>query len=213
MSSKRRTQSSGANGAKSTGPATPAGKLKSALNLNNHRNLEAYVPLACENPANLLLCHQQHHDTFQPTNAVESALVEEMASCYWRMRRAWCTPSLGKHAGSYADIAEPPAVAGDGRLANRYQIMYQRALSTLKLMRSLNPAYEPRPINDQPVPGVPGLKPARTPPPTPPPPSQAIDSESLGSACFRLHGDPAAPAADPAPEATPPNVKRSGGAV
>jgi hypothetical protein len=34
-----------------------------------------------------MLC--QHLDRFQPADGVEFAMVEDLASAYWRMRRAW----------------------------------------------------------------------------------------------------------------------------
>src|ERR1017187_2799503 len=134
MSSMRRILSSRANGARSRGPATPQGKRRSANNAVRHGLLAKCVVMSGES-----------HENF------EFGMVEEMASSYWRLRRAWAIetrllddsandqPSgdqVGRIAAAFGALADGPRLA----LLLRYQAtlhrMYQRATRTLLLLRS-----------------------------------------------------------------------------
>src|SRR5580700_5988678 len=89
MSSLRRVQSSKANGARSKGPSTPAGKQRSSLNALRHGLCAKCIVLDHESRENFLTLLQQHVDRFQPADEVEFNMIEEMCAAYWRQRRAW----------------------------------------------------------------------------------------------------------------------------
>ena len=151
MSSMRRVLSSRANGARSRGPATPQGKRRSANNAVRHGLLAKCVVMSGESHENFEALLRQHEERFGPLDSVEFGMVEEMASSYWRLRRAWAIetrllddsandqPSgdqVGRIAAAFGALADGPRLA----LLLRYQAtlhrMYQRATRTLLLLRS-----------------------------------------------------------------------------
>jgi hypothetical protein len=104
---------------------------------------------------------------FKPSDGVELGLVEEMLSAFWRQRRTW---ALETRTVDIA-ISSEPGEAGLTRLAKaftnasvqlpleliqRYETrlhrIFQRALSNLVVMRSLDEQYnlqnEPNPISE-----------------------------------------------------------------
>ena len=89
MSSLKRILSSRANGARSRGPTTPAGKKASSLNAIRHGLLAKCVVLTNESRENFDILLDQHIDRYRPADDVEISVVEEMASAFWRMRRVW----------------------------------------------------------------------------------------------------------------------------
>ncbi len=150
MSSLRRIQSSKANGARSKGPSTPAGKQRSSLNALRHGLCAKCIVLDHESRENFLTLLQQHVDRFQPANEVEFGMIEEMCAAYWRQRRAWSieTALLDKHIalqpdGANADrmatafdtLAAAPTLPLLHRYETRQHLMYQRALRTFIMLR------------------------------------------------------------------------------
>jgi hypothetical protein len=191
MSSLRRVQSSKANGALSKGPVTPAGKQRSSLNALRHGLCAKCIVLDHESRENFLILLQQHVDLFQPANAVGAGMIEEMCAAYWRQRRAWSieTALLEKQIGLQPDggNAERMAAAFD-RLAavpalpllHRYEtqkhLMYQRALRTPAILRTVKGPNDPSPISEhspsaveQPPPPSPVTFPPNRPLPIPAP--------------------------------------------
>ena len=80
------------NAQKSTGPKTPAGKATASLNAIKHGLLSDSVVVAghfyTENPLEFqLLCCELEQD-LRPVGRVEELLVERIAICFWRSRRA-----------------------------------------------------------------------------------------------------------------------------
>src|SRR5262245_8794539 len=76
------------NAQKSTGPRTPEGKARSALNALSHGLLAKEAVLQDENEAEfnaLLDAYIGHH---QPATPQEEFYVREMACCDWRLRRS-----------------------------------------------------------------------------------------------------------------------------
>jgi hypothetical protein len=199
MSSLRRVQSSKANGALSKGPSTPAGKRRSSLNAIRHGLCAKCIVLDHESRENFLILLQQHIDRFQPADEVEFGMIEEMCASYWRQRRAWSieTALLDKHialqlgetgperlAAAFDTLAAAPTLPLLHRYETRQHLMYQRALRTFIMLRTVKLPNDPSPISEHPpeviAPSAPTVE-----EPLPPPP--AADSESLGSACFSLH--------------------------
>jgi hypothetical protein len=90
MATLKQIESARRNGEKSTGPKTPAGKAKSAMNALKHglRSDKLYV-LRNETPANLRALFEACVGKFQPSDDFELELVSEIAHARWRMRRFW----------------------------------------------------------------------------------------------------------------------------
>src|SRR6266576_651878 len=90
MPSKLRSDTARANGAKSRGPKTAAGKEKSSLNSLRHgltaRNTSRFQNESVEDVHKMLA---EFHAAYKPANAVESDLVDQMAAARWRTRRIW----------------------------------------------------------------------------------------------------------------------------
>jgi hypothetical protein len=229
MSSLRRVQSSKANGALSKGPATPAGKQRSSLNALRHGLCANCIVLDHESRENFLILLQQHTGRFQPANEVEVGMIEEMCAAYWRQRRAWAieTELLDKQialqpgetapermAAAFDHLAAGPTLPLLHRYEARQHLMYQRALRTFIMLRTVENPNDPSPISEHPPDEIAPIAPAVEQPP--PPPQPAADSEALGSACFSLHQSaphaPRPPDAAPSTAATP-RVRESGGAA
>src|SRR5580700_8865439 len=199
MSSLRRVQSSKTNGALSKGPSTPAGKQRSSLNALRHGMCANCIVLDHESRENFLILLQQHIDRFQPANEVEVGMIEEMCAAYWRQRRAWAieTALLDKQialqtdgdssdrlAAAFDTLAAAPTLPLLHRYETRQHLMYQRALRTFIMLRTVKIPNDPSPISERPPDVIaPAAPPVDQPPPAPP----AADSETLGSACFSLH--------------------------
>ena len=75
------------NGAKSHGPITPAGKLKSAANSLRHGLTAKAVVLPTESREDYEALLASYLQRFHPADQVEMDLVESMAVSRWRLRR------------------------------------------------------------------------------------------------------------------------------
>jgi predicted nucleic acid-binding protein len=89
MSSQQKIDSARANGAKSHGPKTDAGRKISSQNAVTHGLYANAVVLPSES-------HEQYQETldaylqqFQPEGPIEHDLIEEMVAAKWRQRRLW----------------------------------------------------------------------------------------------------------------------------
>ncbi|HTW63975.1 MAG TPA: hypothetical protein VME17_05130 [Bryobacteraceae bacterium] len=87
MSSPRKIAAARANGAKSHGPATAAGKQASARNAITHALTARTVVLFNESPADFDAQLRDYLDHFQPQTKPESDLVHELAAAHWRLAR------------------------------------------------------------------------------------------------------------------------------
>ena len=80
------------NAQKSTGPTSPEGKKRVSRNALKHGLLAKEVVIlegdGAENPAEFDALLADLVDEFQPQGVVEETLVERIATCYWRLRRA-----------------------------------------------------------------------------------------------------------------------------
>ncbi len=79
-----------ANGARSRGPATPEGKLRSSENSLRHGLLARTAVLANESHDGFEEMLQGHIRRIGPRDSVEHEAIEEMCSAAWRLRRLWC---------------------------------------------------------------------------------------------------------------------------
>lgn len=85
--SPRKAATARANGAKSTGPKSPAGKARAAMNSLKHGVYSESLILPNEDPADLAALRTYYFNRFQPVDPVEVDLVEVMIVCMWRLRR------------------------------------------------------------------------------------------------------------------------------
>jgi hypothetical protein len=80
------------NARQSTGPVTPDGKTRSARNALRHGLLSAHVVVSAGDGAERTEEFQALLDSlleeFDPHDVIEQALVERVAACFWRLRRA-----------------------------------------------------------------------------------------------------------------------------
>jgi hypothetical protein len=89
MSTERQQNASRANGSKSRGPVTPAGKLASSRNAITHGMLSDTVVLKAESQDRFLHLLSALLDEFQPQTPFEESLIENMAVARWRQMRIW----------------------------------------------------------------------------------------------------------------------------
>ena len=88
MPSQLKSAASRANGAKSRGPKTPEGQERSSRNSLRHGIVaRKTILLECENPDQFQAMLEEYAATYQPGNAVEQDLVDEMLSSRWRSGR------------------------------------------------------------------------------------------------------------------------------
>src|SRR5689334_8515840 len=89
MNSSRRAEASRANGARSHGPKTAEGKRRSSMNAMRHGLLARNVVVGAESGEHFNLLLDEHLHRFRDLDGVEFGMVEELATCYWRLRRCW----------------------------------------------------------------------------------------------------------------------------
>ena len=77
-----------ANAQRSTGPKTDLGKAASSRNAIRHGLTGKQVVINGEDPAAYEALRQDLIASYQPANAAESTLVDEIAQCFWRLQRA-----------------------------------------------------------------------------------------------------------------------------
>jgi hypothetical protein len=89
MPSQQKIDSARANGAKSHGPKTEAGRKISSMNALTHGLYAKGVVLPNEPHAQYQEMLEAYLQQFQPNGPVEFDLVEEMVAAKWRQRRLW----------------------------------------------------------------------------------------------------------------------------
>lgn len=232
MSSQRRIVSSRANGAKSHGPITPEGKKRSSQNALDHGLFAKCVLLDGEGIEEFEVLMQAHLDRFQP-DKVELCVIEQMCAAQWRLGRVMTmeTQALNKQlalqpaganpyplADAFAAAAASPAMALLQRYESRLQLIYQRAIRSLKLLRTIE-AGPNETAKNEPNPSAEHSEPVQSDPPSPP---QPADSEPVVEARIsRPKSSPQKPAPAPnvpaqppvAPPAPPASPKEPGGDV
>jgi hypothetical protein len=95
MRTQAQIDASRTNGAKSRGPTTPEGKVRSTGNAIRHGFLRDTVVLLGESEERFL----EHMDSFiadfKPASELELSLVEKMAVCRWRQLSVWGLETAG----------------------------------------------------------------------------------------------------------------------
>ena len=181
MSSEKRILSSRANGARSRGPVTTAGKKASSLNAIRHGLLARCVVLKNESRENFDILMGQHLDRYRPADGVEFSVVEEMASAFWRLRRLWAIETrlfdeaigtrepgdeIGRMAGAFSELALSPQLALLNRYEARLHHVRQRAFKNIHILRNTPPPPDD-PAFDTPSPDFAAAAPDPVPPATP----------------------------------------------
>jgi len=162
MSSLRRIRASRVNGTRSLGPVTAEGKRRSSQNALRHGLLADCIVLQGESRQGFQDLLQEHVERFDPSDAVEFGMIEEMASAQWRLRRLWAIEtdtfdeslaaepegtSLRRIAAAFRKLASGPALTLIHRYETRLHMMYQRAFQNLLVLRATNIPNEPNPIS------------------------------------------------------------------
>ncbi|MBK5294582.1 MAG: hypothetical protein JJE04_23240 [Acidobacteriia bacterium] len=201
--SPKKAAASRANGAKSRGPLSPAGKARSAMNATIHGCYANAVLLVNEESAGWEELLLDFISRFNPIGKVELGLVEEMAAAHWRIRRYWFAESATLDIemvrqqpdleAKYELISEPERLSHAiahftsqpqrtlefyHRLESRLRRHYSRALSDLLKIQQLR-------LQSQPValpPDPPIIKNDETNPPASQPPISQPLAASQGAA-------------------------------
>jgi len=161
MRSEAQNEASRANGAKSHGPITEEGKQRSSQNAVKHGLTARSVVLCHEDRELFNQLEQDYIDSLRPCTVFELHLVQRIAVCEWRMRRAYSVAtaitdqSLMDHKAQ--DEAENPGLDDDLRTAlafmrvdkylaavdrseARFERTQARALAEFHRQRKLRPA-------------------------------------------------------------------------
>ena len=201
-----------ANGRRSRGPVTAAGKQRSSQNAVRHGLLARCLVLQDESPEGFRQAHDEHVAQLQPANPLELAIIDEMVAAMWRMRRAWAIETnlmetasstsdpLQRITDAFKELAATPALSLLHRYETRLHMVYQRALKNLLLLRSLSPAEaaepielppppSPEPTPPAPEPPAPSLEPDPAPSPRPAAAQPAIFQTNLDVLCFQPQPD------------------------
>ena len=152
----KRSESSRINGAKSRGPVTPEGKARSSRNALTHGLTAQDICLSVEDQDQFNQLRSADVDKFQPQEAVETGLVNEMVAAKWRQQRLWKLETADLDFGiaemkkKLAGVDPPPFVlaafaANDenkpldlyARYEARLSSIYNRALRNLRELRRL----------------------------------------------------------------------------
>ncbi len=88
MTSRKRLIANRENAKKSTGPKTAEGKTASKMNAIKHGLLAQDVVLRGESPNEFDALRDDLVDEIRPVGCLEIQLVERVAACLWRLRRA-----------------------------------------------------------------------------------------------------------------------------
>lgn len=191
MSSQRKIDSARANGAKSHGPITRAGREISSKNAITHGLYSAQVVLNGESRQDYQHLLDAYLREFHPQGEVESDLIEDMVAAKWRQRRirAVETELLNKEtlklekqldqedadynaiapvASAYSALSMYSALPFLARAEARLERCYSRALKNLLELQRRRKAAQP-----------PSTRPEKeneetNPIPKPPPPSTTI---------------------------------------
>jgi hypothetical protein len=171
LTSPARAAASRANGAKSLGPVTPAGKDITSRNAIRHGILSRFLVMRDEIPDLFEDLYARFHRDLSPRNDVERALVEEMVTSWWRKQRVWGLESariqyqmkMNDAMGRLVEVDDPATLTalavGDLadnsrvldlclRYETRYERQFHRALYRLLDLRSRDPGILPGPGSD-----------------------------------------------------------------
>ena len=219
MTSQKRAAASRANGAKSHGPITPEGKKRSSQNALNNSIFSKCITLLGEPPEGIAELRNDYDERFDAANQAEQCCIDQMVAADWRLARILTAetqvlnkllhrqpagPNPFDFADAFEAAANSPVLALLQRTETRLQLMFQRAIRTLKLLRTIPVPIQEENTNNEPEPA--------------PADAQPTDSEDLGRVCSispksrrRTRNPP--PKLSVALPASPPSPKEPGGAI
>jgi hypothetical protein len=191
MPSQLKSQTARTNGAKSSGPTTPAGKSKSSQNSLKHGLNSKQILLPTESAEEFQTLRTSYFDQFQPATPIEAELVETLAATRWRLRRLATIESniFNNHMLEKCDLymsEKLQSIDEEGRLAWAFKSLadsgpslaliiryeatlsrsYDRAFKQLQILQNQRPTKQP----NEPKP-PPSLSPSPSPSHTRPQPS------------------------------------------
>jgi hypothetical protein len=161
----KRTIASRANGARSQGPTSDAGRRRSSTNSLRHGLLAKAVVLKIESTSVFGQFFDEHLQKLNPVDGPEYAIVEEIVAAAWRLRRLWAIESTlynqavdrstsntlpGQAADAFTALGSSNQLQLLDRYESRLQRMCQRALKTLDQFRKL-PKVQPHPEPNEPI--------------------------------------------------------------
>jgi hypothetical protein len=115
MSTRRQRAASRANGQKSQGPITEAGKAKSRFNALKHGIDAKQQIMFTESAEDLAVLAAEYHELHRPANADERFLVDTLINNEWRLRRLRCVETeLWRAAGQQFMDAHQVEAANSG---------------------------------------------------------------------------------------------------
>jgi len=140
MSTERQQNASRANGSKSRGPVTPAGKLASSRNAITHGMLSTTVVLNGESTDRFLELFDALLDEFQPQTPFEESLIENMAVARWRQMRIWGMEKAGmEHEMHRLGVMPNPAgLDPSGQAATRAAIAFRTLSDDSRSLELIN---------------------------------------------------------------------------
>jgi hypothetical protein len=187
MPTQLKSDTARANGAKSHGPKTAAGRAKSSRNATKHGLSRNPVVLECENDDDFQALHDRQMAIHQPATPAEMDLVDQMIAARWRILRLQSIeteildtelrrqrkvekecPSgrLVQLSDAYTrEVDSSRAIALASRSESRLNRIYQ---SNYKVLRELQTARMKQSTQPE------AVKPQPASPPTPRPPMEKI---------------------------------------
>jgi len=138
-----------ANSQHSTGPRTDPGKQRSSLNALRHGLTAASPVLPSEDPAAYDSHRRQFFDEYQPANATESQLVQELADTSWRLNRIPLLEArLISGEDSLAILDAHRLLSNLGIQSHRLSRQFQKTLATLRDLQADRRLHERRQLKD-----------------------------------------------------------------
>jgi hypothetical protein len=89
MRSEKQIQASRENGKKSRGPGSGGARRMTAMTRLQQALCTQAVVLDNESRESFLAIMSSLRRNYQPEGPIQEALIEELASCFWRLRRVW----------------------------------------------------------------------------------------------------------------------------
>jgi len=158
MSNSWKNPASRANGALSKGPVTAEGKRRSSQNALKHGLRAQNVVLGDESQEGFTESLQMHVECFQPADAMELKMLQDMTSTQWCQERAVAMENrlleneaalqpdadpLDRLVAGFSSLAERPALHLLNRYQNRLSRQYQRQFQNLLMLKNIKWPNEP----------------------------------------------------------------------
>jgi hypothetical protein len=140
MATKKQITANRRNAAKCTGPKTAAGKATCSLNALRHGLYSSTIILPGENQAEFDKIHRQILDLYQPTDAYQQQMVDELAAIQWKLRRAELI-----EAGILIEYGDEPASSCLAQYDRVTQIQCRLRRAMFKLYKELETIKVARP--------------------------------------------------------------------